>query len=315
MGLFDIKELSKNYPGSASAALDRVSLSIPAGSIFGLLGPNGAGKTTLILILLGLLKRSDGEVHFESRPVSNDFEQIRAVTGFVPQELAFYPMLSVRENLDFYVSAFDVPQAECQNRMDFAISATRLESHLKKDARALSGGLKRRLNLAIGLLNTPEILILDEPTVGIDPQSRHFILETISHLNSEQNMTVIYTSHYMEEVEQLCDQIAIIDHGRILVHGELRELLSSTQGQRLYFRTRPAIEDQAAKSLIEGFGISQLDECSYAIDSTPGRSAAELLATLSASLEEQGLVLDGFRYGGQTLEELYLHHTQSGLRE
>ncbi len=312
MNLFEINNLSKRYDKAKTTALDRITLSIPSGSIFGLIGPNGAGKTTLISILIGLLKRSGGEIYFESNPVANDFYQIREATGFVPQELALYPMLSVSENLNFYVAAFGVAKQEQRRRVEFAIEATKLGEHLKKEAQQLSGGLKRRLNLAVGLLNAPRILFLDEPTVGIDPQSRLFILETITNLNKSEGMTVIYTSHYMDEVEQICDHIAIIDHGKILLQGSLQALLKIGTGQRMQFQLQTPLDSHVRQLLNQRYNFKQLDLASYEIE---GETLDEMIGTVPSLLKEHGLQLSGIRYGYQTLEDLYLHHTTTELRE
>ncbi len=231
LALFDIRGLDHRYPGQPRSALHGVELAIPQGSVFGLLGPNGAGKTTLLSILLGLIAPSEGQVNYRGEALASHLAAVRAEIGFVPQELAFYPMLTVQENLAFYVRCLKVAKPWREARIEQAVVATRLGDYLNRPASQLSGGLKRRLNLAIGLLNNPKVLFLDEPTVGIDPQSRNFILETIARLNRERGMSVVYTSHYMEEVEQLCDHIAIIDNGRILVQGELAGLLAAHPGE------------------------------------------------------------------------------------
>jgi len=193
--------------------LDGVSLAIPDGSIFGLLGPNGAGKTTLISILCGLRRPAAGRVAVERRAI-----------GLVPQELAFYPMLTVRENLGFFGGVQNLGGARLRERLDAVVAFARLEGVLERRAAELSGGLKRRLNLAIGLLTEPDLVLLDEPTVGVDPQSRAFLLESIGALRSPARH-ILYTSHYMEEVQAICDHVAIIDAGRVLAAGPLAAVL------------------------------------------------------------------------------------------
>ncbi|MGM0593524.1 MAG: ABC transporter ATP-binding protein [Pseudomonadota bacterium] len=307
-----IDKLTKYYPRQQVPALDAVTLQIPAGSVFGLLGPNGAGKTTLISILVGLQKYQSGQVHFLDMPLAQNLAAVRAVTGFVPQDLAFYPMLSVAENLAFYVDAFGVPRAEREQRIAQAVAAARLEEHYRKRADNLSGGLKRRLNLAIGLLNNPRVLFLDEPTVGIDPQSRHFILDTISRLNRERGMTIIYTSHYMEEVQQICDQIAIIDSGRILLSGPLEELLERERGTTLRLRLQRPAEAPLLQRLNERFDARSDDGREFILQLGGPLQGLDQLLPLLADHDAR---IDGLQYGFESLEQLYLSHTTSAPRE
>jgi ABC-2 type transport system ATP-binding protein len=225
--LIEIDGVTKRYRGASAPALDGVSLSIAEGTVFGLLGPNGAGKTTLISILLGLVRKDAGSVRVAGHDMDRELPQIRRLCGLAPQDLGFYPMLTVEENLRFYGAAGGLAGPQLDERVAFACDTAQLDEQRAKRAAALSGGLKRRLNLALSLLHTPRILVLDEPTVGVDPQSRAFILSVIKRLRQEQNLTVIYTSHYMEEVQQLCDRMAIVDAGRVLAEGTLRELLDA----------------------------------------------------------------------------------------
>jgi ABC-2 type transport system ATP-binding protein len=197
--------------------LDQVSLDLPDGGVFGLLGPNGAGKTTLISILTGQLRGASGRITVNGR------------IGLVPQDCAFYPMLTCAENLRFFAAVQGLGGAELEQRVAAVAAFGRIEGVLARRAGQLSGGLKRRLNLAIGLLTEPEVLLLDEPTVGVDPQSRAFLLESIRAL-ARPGRTIVYTSHYMEEVQSVCDRVAIIDAGRVLVSGTIADLLR--EGQR-----------------------------------------------------------------------------------
>ena len=230
--LIEIDALTKRYRGAPAPALDGVSLAIEPGSIFGLLGPNGAGKTTLISILLGLVRKDGGAVRIAGHDMDRDLPAIRRLCGLAPQELGFYPMLTVEENLRFYGGAGGLAGAALAERVAFARDSTQLQDHCRQRAERLSGGLKRRLNLALALLHAPQVLVLDEPTVGVDPQSRAFILAVIQRLREQQGLTVIYTSHYMDEVQQLCDRVAILDAGRVLTQGRVPELLAQTPGAR-----------------------------------------------------------------------------------
>ena len=213
-----IEDLSFRYPDRDEPALDKVTLAIPGGGVFGLLGPNGAGKTTLIAVLTGQLRGASGRFTLDGR------------TGLVPQEYALYPMLTCRENLRFFAAVQGLQGARLRQRIEAVATFARIEGVMGRRAGQLSGGLKRRLNLAIGLLTEPEVLLLDEPTVGVDPQSRAFLLESIRSL-AAPGRTIVYTSHYMEEVQAICDGAAILDAGRVLVAGTLTELLQGS-GQR-----------------------------------------------------------------------------------
>lgn len=223
--MISISQLEFSYPSSVRPVLKGIDLDIPDNALFGLLGPNGAGKTTLLSILSGLIPCPTGCLFVDGGDLAEPANRRAARLSLVPQEYAFYHPLTVRENLAFFAGVQGVPPEETEARIDAAVAQTGLQERLHSRAGKLSGGLKRRLNLAIGLLNRPRLLLLDEPTVGIDPHSRHFILETIREL-SRNGTTVIYTSHYMEEVEELCDHIAIMDHGQILRKGTLDALLA-----------------------------------------------------------------------------------------
>ncbi|HWU69246.1 MAG TPA: ABC transporter ATP-binding protein [Stenotrophobium sp.] len=219
--MIKIAHLSKRYHGAASAALDDVSLTIDRGHVFGLLGPNGAGKTTLISILTGMLQKDVGDIRVGDLSLDRDLPAIRRRIGYVPQQLAFYPSLTAGENLRI----FSTLSGGSGEQIRFSVETANLGRHLDQAAGTLSGGLQRRLNLAIGLLGKPDFLLLDEPTVGVDPQSRHFLIQTIRSL-AQQGITVLYTTHYMDEIERACERIAILDHGRIIAEGPLKTLLA-----------------------------------------------------------------------------------------
>lgn len=241
--MIKISGLTKSYPNATSLALNDVNLEVGGGIIFGLLGPNGAGKTTLISILTGMLKKDRGRVEVGGIDADGDIAAIRRIIGYVPQDLAFYPALTVSENLKVFAA---LSPNGAHDPLTFAIETADLGTHLKKPARTLSGGLKRRLNLAIGLLGQPKLLCLDEPTAGVDPQSRHFLIETIKRLR-DQGMTILYTTHYMDEIERACERIAILDHGRVIAQGAIGELLARGQGnlESLFLElTQPALRDR-----------------------------------------------------------------------
>jgi ABC-2 type transport system ATP-binding protein len=213
-------DLTKTY--NDVTALNHLSLEVKSGSIFGLLGVNGAGKSTLLSILNGLSKFDSGKVEIFGYDLKTQKREIREISSIVPQNLAFYEKLTVQENLDF----FSKIQKSTKESFEKSVEINSLNSLLKQEASTLSGGQKRRLNMAIGMLNDPKIIYFDEPTVGIDPQSRNTILDSIKSYKA-LGITVIYTSHYMNEIEKICDEVAVISEGKLIQQGALSDILSS----------------------------------------------------------------------------------------
>lgn len=223
-----VENLVKVYPGADRPALNSFNLSVGEGEVFGLLGPNGAGKTTAISVMNTLLKATSGSVTVCGMDVARHPRQVKRLIGYVPQDIALYPDLSARENLRFFGRIYDIKGAELEKMIDEAAEFVGLEDNLDQRLHTFSGGMKRRANLAAGLLHTPKVLFLDEPTVGIDPQSRNLILERLSSL--KDRITMVYTTHYMREVELLCSCVAIMDTGRIIAEGPPDELIRRTPG-------------------------------------------------------------------------------------
>jgi ABC-2 type transport system ATP-binding protein len=222
MCLLEARDLRKHY--DTQLAVDGVSLRVSAGEILGLLGPNGAGKTTTMLMLAGLLTPDDGAVRIDGVATDHDGRAWRRQMGIVPQELALYPELSAVENLTFFGGLYDVVGPRLVDRIDSVLETTGLTEHRDRPVRTYSGGMKRRLNFGVALVHEPRLLILDEPTVGVDPQSRAHLLERIRELR-DRGMGVLYASHYMEEVQTLCDRVAVMDLGRIIANDTLDALL------------------------------------------------------------------------------------------
>jgi len=220
--MIKISNLNKNYDNKK--ILKDINLEIDGGSIFGLLGPNGAGKTTLISTLVGLTPLEQGDITVDNKNIKEELAYIQSISSLIPQNLAFYPTLTTKENLEFFGGMLGFHGNILKSKIENVIDITKLNEVYNQEARRYSGGLKRRLNIAIGLLSDPKIIYFDEPTVGIDPQSRNFILESIKEMKQD-NRLIIYTSHYMQEVEFLCDKIAIIDRGEIIKKGDLSSLL------------------------------------------------------------------------------------------
>jgi len=220
-----ISKLSKIYTGSDSFALNDLSFEIVDGEIFGLLGPNGAGKTTLLSILCGLVKPTTGSVTMYDYSVENDIEAIKKILGVVPQDIALYPTLSGRDNLMYIGRMYGIETEKLKRKVDDYLYEFGFGKNSNLPVKKYSGGMKRRINLIGGILHNPRILLLDEPTVGMDVQTRTSIIDHLSALNKEKHMTILYTSHYMEQAELFCDRIAIIDNGNILALGTPRELM------------------------------------------------------------------------------------------
>ncbi len=305
--LIEVEDLRFRYRGAAVDATAGLSLAVADGSLFGLLGPTGSGKTTLISLLAGLLQPLSGSIRIAGEPMPQGRAKVQARLSLVPQEYAFYPQLSVAENLQFFAGVQGVPVALRSERLDDAVETTGLADFCAQRAGRLSGGLKRRLNLAIGLLNAPRLLFLDEPTVGIDPQSRHFILEAIKAINAG-GTTVVYTSHYMEEVEALCDEIAVLDAGRVIARGDLQSLLGQDGGGPVVV----GLPQAPAQAL--GGALDSLD--GVARDGAELRLAGpDMLPDILDVLSRHGVAPSRIRYGHADLEELFLQLTGHQLRD
>ncbi|HEY5548417.1 MAG TPA: ATP-binding cassette domain-containing protein [Coriobacteriia bacterium] len=216
-----VTELVKRF--GENTAVDGVSFDIREGEIFGLLGPNGAGKTTTISMISCLLAPSSGTVIVDGASVTAEPRKVKCALGVVPQEIALYPTLTALENLMFWGRMYGLGGKLLEERVVEALETAGLADRAKERIETYSGGMKRRINIAAGIMHHPRVLLMDEPTVGIDPQSRNHILETVKELN-RRGMTVLYTSHYMEEVEFLCDRVGIVDHGRLIALGTIEEL-------------------------------------------------------------------------------------------
>ena len=225
MSFIEAKNLVKKY--NKTIALDNISFEMDEGQVFGIMGPNGAGKSTSILLLSTLLKPDSGEICLNNVSIVNNPNVFRSILGLVPQDIALYPNLSARDNLHFWGSIYGIKGQELKTRINEVIHLVGLEDKLDDKVNTLSGGMKRRLNIAAALIHRPKIIIMDEPTVGIDVQSRKYIISAIKELNSN-GATIIYPSHYTEEVESLCHRVIILDKGRIAAGGDMEELKSQS---------------------------------------------------------------------------------------
>lgn len=306
--MLEIRDLSFRYKGAGKLALNGVSLIAAPGQILGLLGPNGAGKTTLISHLSGLLPVQQGDISLNGKTLAEIRRATPTRIAVAPQEYAFYPMLTVLENLDCFASAGGLGGVHKQQRIAECLAFAQLERFAKTRAERLSGGLKRRLNLAIALLPEPEFILLDEPTVGVDPQSRAFLLEAVKTL-AQNGAAVIYTSHYMEEIEAIADRVVIIDEGRVLREGNLEELLGAGMAQ-LHFAV-DGVNGASLNALLAGFGSSTPTGDGWLVALAAGKTPLSLLT----ALEQAGGSIRFAEFGRSNLEQIFMALTKHSLRD
>lgn len=317
MSRLEVVDLRKSY-GSVRV-VDGVSFTAEAGEVFGLLGPNGAGKTTTMSIIAGLLESDSGEVRFDGQPIKSLTKHDRRFLGIAPQDLAIYPELSARENLEFFGKLYGLRGSELKTRCGEVLDQIGLSEHADRDSGHFSGGMKRRLNFGVALIHRPQLLILDEPTVGVDPQSRSHLLDCVRH-EASRGMAVIYASHYMEEVSAICDRVAIMDHGRRLALGSLDELLGQVQ-QELTLRVR-RLSDNARErltNLIAPNGSHSDGELRLVLHrSAVGADADGLIRELRRVLEildSEKAELVSVETSQSNLERLFLELTGHSLRD
>jgi ABC-2 type transport system ATP-binding protein len=306
--LLDVRSIRHSY--GPHPALDEVSFQVWPGDRFGLLGPNGAGKTTLLSIISCLLTPSAGEIRLEGHVVRPGDQALRRLIGIVPQELAIYDALTARENLTFFGELFGMGGKPLHDRVEQLLSAVGLENRADQRAGRFSGGMKRRLNLAVSLVHGPKLLLLDEPTVGVDPQSRALIFEEVRRLN-ESGLTIVYTSHYMEEVEALCNRVGIIDQGRLVACDTLGGLV-----QKLPSVVRVELQgpcDALANRLraVPGFVVSVED---HVLEIAADDARAALVRVVSL-LQETNAPLLHLETREPDLERVFLHLTGRALRD
>jgi ABC-2 type transport system ATP-binding protein len=309
--VLECRDLRRRFGGLV--AVDGVGFHIDTGETYGLLGPNGAGKTTTISMIAGLLARDGGQVTVAGQPMTTHAIRAKGAIGYVPQELAIYPDLSGRENLMFFARLYGMPTAEARRRSTEVLDLTGLADRSGDQAKQYSGGMKRRLNIGIGLLHRPRLLILDEPTVGVDPQSRNAILESVEAL-SGAGMAVLYTTHYMEEAERLCDRIGIIDHGKLIAEGTRQQLVGMVgEGDQVRLAATGDLAGAAA-GLAERSWVRRAKAADGSIELVVEDASSELPAIL-ADVAADGVTIRSVQVTEPDLEAVFLHLTGRALRD
>ena len=311
--ILEVQNLVKNY--GDFQAVKGVSFNIEEGEIFSLLGPNGAGKTTTISMLSTLYTPTSGDAVIGGHSVTKDPMGVRNIIGVVPQDLALYEDLTARENLIFWGQMYNLSGKSLNIRVDEVLEQIGLTDKAKNRVKTFSGGMKRRVNIGVGLLHKPRLLVMDEPTVGIDPQSRRAILDTVKDLN-KQGMTLLYTTHYMEEAEELSNRVGIIDHGELIAIGSQKELTQQVgQSETLILHIN---ENDDPQALIPSFkGIKDVLEANVIGTEisiiTP--SAKDVLASVVSKANERGIKIRSIDIREPNLEAVFLHLTGRALRD
>ncbi|MFC4598446.1 ABC transporter ATP-binding protein [Cohnella hongkongensis] len=310
--MLEAMELRKIFKGKV--AVDDASFYLDEGESVGLLGPNGAGKSTTISMISSLLKPNSGDVRLNGESVLAKPQKIRDVLGVVPQEIALYEELSAYENLKFFGRIYRLKGSLLESRIQELLEMVGLRDRQKELIKTYSGGMKRRINIAAALLHDPKIVIMDEPTVGIDPQSRNHILDTVRLLNREKGTTVLYTSHYMEEVEQLCSRVYIMDHGRIIASGtteELRRILSGEDTLLVHLDKPSAALADELRSLGP---IRQVEETDQGLKLIVAKQSG-LMSQVVQSAEKHRVQITNIHVQTPSLEDVFLHLTGRTLRD
>ena len=309
MKVIEVKNITKEYGNHV--AVDGINLEIQTGEIYGILGPNGAGKSTLIGMICGLIKKNSGEVIYEEGAAN--IRKWKENIGIVPQDFALYWDLTVEENISFFCSLYGYKGSELKSRTKKTLDFVELTEVKNKRASELSGGMKRRLNIGCAISHSPKLIIMDEPTVGIDPQSRNHILRSILKLR-EEGATVIYTSHYMQEVDEICDRIAIIDNGKIIAKGTSDELKELVADKNVVSVTLKKEIKNLNNKLMELTGVDKVvvSENNYRISTLKSRNIISDIVTLISNANGE---ITNIINEQPTLESVFLALTGKALRE
>ncbi len=303
--LLQVAHLRKQY--GKKIALQDVTFSLKAGTSFGFLGPNGAGKSTTMKILTGIVKADSGSVKLFGKEIVNDPDAVSKYIGYVPQEITLYEKLSAYDNLEFFGQSYGIRGQQLRKRIQEVLQQTGLLERSKEAVQTFSGGMKRRINIAAALLHRPKLLILDEPTVGIDPQSRNHIFEMIRELNNK-GVTIIYSTHYMEEVEALCDEVAIMDQGMVKAQGTLGELMERYGQQAIYLEV-PGMSEPPE---IPGVGKCRKEGAGWVLETEQVNVAMHRLMQTASQQFWDVKQLEVVR---PSLESIFLRVTGTALRD
>ncbi len=312
LNILECTELEKEYNGTR--VVDKISFKMKKGETLGLLGPNGAGKTTTISMLSAQIKQSGGTIQINGHEIKGNELKVKSLVGVVPQDIALYPELNAYENLQFFGSLYKLDKKQLKEKIDRVLDLIGLKDRAKDPIKQYSGGMKRRINIAAAILHDPLVVFMDEPTVGIDPQSRNKIYELIALLK-EQGMSIVYTTHYMEEATNLCDRVAIVDRGKMIQLDSVKGLIKEIHGGILEFQFRDPDTAQSAKALAEEY--EHVKEARV--------SDSKLEAVVRDPQENIGYLVEQFRtYSYEiinltimppTLETLFLYKTGKALRD
>lgn len=332
--ILEVDNLSKKY--GDFEAVKGISFSVEEGEVFGLLGPNGAGKTQTISMLTGVIPPTSGTARIAGHDINTDLDQVKKINGLVPQDLALYPTLSARANLNFFGRIYGLQGKELKDRVEDVLRIVALTDRADQAVDKYSGGMKRRVNIAAGLVHHPQLLFLDEPTVGVDPQSRNHIFESVLRLNRERGMSVVYTSHYMEEVELLCNRVAIIDEGNIIAMDTVKNLIGLLGGGIIYVGLE-RVDDALLEQLSQLQGVQEAVLTPQPVNPPPpegqdpetetepvlatpvvkivAENSQQAVINVISFLNEQDRQLTSLEILEPNLESVFLHLTGKKLRE
>jgi len=333
--ILEVDGLKKKY--GDFEAVKGISFSVEEGEVFGLLGPNGAGKTQTISMLTGVIPPTSGTARIGGYDIHHGLEEVKKINGLVPQDLALYPTLSARANLNFFGRIYGLRGRVLRERVEDVLRIVALTERADEAVEKYSGGMKRRVNIAAGLLHQPRLLFLDEPTVGVDPQSRNHIFESVMRLNRERGMSIVYTSHYMEEVELLCDRVAIIDQGEIIALDTIKNLIAMLGGGVIYvglpqvqdgllaeLEALPAVSEAtlmprpAPPPLAEGEepeGKEREEVGAGEVVKIVAKHSQEAIVNVLSHLNDRDMTLTSLEILEPNLESVFLHLTGKKLRE
>ncbi|MBB6455065.1 ABC-2 type transport system ATP-binding protein [Salirhabdus euzebyi] len=310
--MLEVTDLKKQY--KQTKAVDGVNLFIEQGEIVGLLGPNGAGKSTTISMMSSLIPPSEGDVRFLNESVIKQPQKLREKLGVVPQEIALYLNLTARENLQFFGKIYKMDKKQLGAKIDQVLEIIGLVDKQNDLVKTFSGGMKRRLNIGVALLHDPSLVFMDEPTVGIDPQSRNYILDTVKRLNREKNMTILYTSHYMEEVEYLCDRIYIMDQGHIIASGSKDDIKNILSAEQTFQIETAVVKEEFTNLLKEHPSVRQLTVQEKTVTLLVPKEVV-FFQTIIELAEQTNTELKSVQVQKPSLEDVFLHLTGRALRD